>query len=104
MAQPANRLADEPAGPPSPSREETPSLDTPSLDAPSLDAPSLDPAAIERAYIKERARRRARIAHHEYARNSNARFWVMLAVLALLTVLIGLAAFHEIQANFGVLQ
>ncbi|HWE82753.1 MAG TPA: hypothetical protein VG265_13975 [Gaiellaceae bacterium] len=99
MAQPANRLADEPAGPPSPSREETPSLD-----APSLDAPSLDPAAIERAYIKERARRRARIAHHEYARNSNARFWVMLAVLALLTVLIGLAAFHEIQANFGVLQ
>jgi hypothetical protein len=70
----------------------------------SEETPSLDPAAIERAYIKERARRRARIAHHEYARNSNARFWVMLAVLALLTVLIGLAAFHEIQANFGVLQ
>lgn len=73
---------------------------------PALDeeSPSLDPAAIERAYLRERARRRQRIAHREYARNSNARFWVMLAVLLLLVVVIGLAAFHEIQTNFGVLQ
>jgi hypothetical protein len=68
------------------------------------ETPSLDPAAIERAYRRERARRRARVAHREYARNSSARFWVMMAVLALITVLIGLAAFHEIQANFGVFQ
>ena len=66
--------------------------------------PSLDPAAIEHAYLRERARRRRRVAHREYARNSNARFWVMMAVLALLTVVIGLAAFHEIQTNFGVFQ
>jgi hypothetical protein len=81
--------------------------------APSLDdesrprepeSPSLDPAAIERAYRRERARRRARVAHHEYARNSSARFWVMLAVLALVTVVIGLTAFHEIQTSFGVFQ
>jgi hypothetical protein len=68
------------------------------------ETPSLDPAAIEHAYRRERARRRAKVAHHRYARNSNARFWVMMAVLALLTVVIGLAALQEIQTNFGVLQ
>ena len=66
--------------------------------------PSLDPAAIERAYRRERARRRARIEQREYARNSNARFWVMLAVLTLLTIIIGLTAFHQIQTNFGIFQ
>lgn len=66
--------------------------------------PSLDPAAIEQAYRRERARRRARVEHRQYARNSNARFWVMLAVLALLTVLMSLTAFHEIQTNFGIFQ
>ena len=74
------------------------------LPMPSHDTPSLDPAAIEQAYLRERARRRAKVAHHQYARNSSARFWVLLAVLALVTVLIGLAAFHEIQTNFGIFQ
>ena len=66
--------------------------------------PSLDPAAIERAYRRERARRRAKVEHHNYARNSRARYWVMLAVLALLTVLISLTAFREIQTSFGIFQ
>lgn len=79
MAQPASR---------SPARDE--------------EAPSLDPAAIERAYLRERARRRARIAHREYARHSNARFWVVLAVLTFLTVVIALVAWHEIQTTFGI--
>ena len=71
---------------------------------PALDReePSLDPAAIERAYRRERARRRARSVHREYARSSNARFWVVLAVLSLLTVLIGLTAFHQVQTTFGI--
>ena len=89
-----------------PARSRT-SYDNGSLfESPTLDeeTPSLDPAAIERAYRRERARRRARIAHHEYARNSSARFWVMLAVLALVTVVIGLTAFHEIQTSFGLFQ
>jgi hypothetical protein len=68
------------------------------------ETPSLDPAAIERAYRRERARRRAKVEHREFARNSNARFWVMLAVLALLTVLISLTAFHEVQTSFGIFQ
>ena len=66
------------------------------------DAPSLDPAAIEHAYLRERARRRARIAHRESKRSSNARFWIVLSLLALLTVVIGLIALHEIQTTFGI--
>ena len=66
------------------------------------DAPSLDPAAIERAYRRERARRRARIEHREDTRSSNARFWVVLAILAFLTVFIALTTLHEIQTTFGI--
>ena len=66
------------------------------------DAPPLDPAAIERAYRRERARRRARVAHREDARSSNARFWVVLAVLAFLAVVFALIAWHEVQTTFGI--
>lgn len=66
------------------------------------ETPSLDPAAIERAYLRERARRRARVARREFKRNSNARFWVVLAILFVLTVVIALFAFHEIQTTFGI--
>ena len=68
------------------------------------EAPSLDPAAIEHAYRRERARRRARVEHRQYARNSNARFWVMVAVILLVTIVLGLAALREIQTSFGILQ
>jgi hypothetical protein len=66
------------------------------------DAPSLDPAAIERAYRRERARRRARYAHDDAMRSSNARFWVVLAVLMLLTVVFALTAWHQVQTTFGI--
>jgi hypothetical protein len=66
------------------------------------DAPSLDPAAIERAYLRERARRRARHERHTAAQSSNARFWVVVAVLVFLTVVIGLTAWHQVQTTFGI--
>jgi hypothetical protein len=65
------------------------------------DAPSLDPAAIEQAYLRERARRRSRTDRRTAARSSNARFWVVIAVLMLLTVVIALTAWHEVQRTFG---
>ena len=65
------------------------------------EAPSLDPAAIQRAYLRERARRRARDARHTAARSSNARFWVVIAVLLFLTVCIALTAWHQVQTTFG---
>jgi hypothetical protein len=68
------------------------------------ESPSLDPAAIERAYRRERARRRMKGEHLQYARNSNARYWVALAVILLITVLLGLWALREIQTSFGILQ
>ena len=64
--------------------------------------PSLDPAAIERAYRRERARRRARYARDDAARNSNARFWVVMALLMLLTVVFALTAWHQVQTTFGI--
>ena len=65
------------------------------------DAPSLDPLAIDRAYRRERARRRARSERRTAARSSNARFWVVIAVLTLFTVLLALTAWHELQRTFG---
>ena len=66
------------------------------------DAPSLDPAAVERAYLRERARRHARSQRQNAARSSNARFWVVLAVLIFLTVVFALTAWREIQTTFGI--
>jgi hypothetical protein len=66
------------------------------------ESPSLDPAAIERAYRRERARRRARYAHDNAVRSSNARFWVVLALLLLLTVVFALTAWHQVQTTFGI--
>lgn len=70
---------------------------------PTLDeAPSLDPAAIERAYRRERSRRDVRSARREFARSSNARFYLLLAFLLFVTVLIALSALRVIYATFGI--
>jgi hypothetical protein len=76
----------------------------PASQPPAVDteAPPLDPAAIERAYRRERARRRARWERHTEAQSSNARFWVVIAALVFLTVVIALAAWHEVQTTFGI--
>ena len=66
------------------------------------DAPPLDPTAIQRAYVRERARRRARHHRKNAARSSSARFWVVLALLTFLTVFLSLTAWHEIQTTFGI--
>lgn len=66
------------------------------------DEPSLDPAAMERAYARERARRRVRNARQVEARNSSARYWVVLAFLVFLTVVFALTALHQIQRTFGI--
>ena len=66
------------------------------------DAPSLDPAAIERAYRRERARRHLRSVRRTEARSSDARFWVVLAVLLFLTVCVALVVLHQVQTTFGI--
>jgi hypothetical protein len=76
----------------------------PARRAPALDddAPSLDPAAIERAYVRERARRRARVARRSAKRRSNVRFWIVLALLTFMTVVIGLTVWNQVQKVFGI--
>ena len=66
------------------------------------EAPSLDPSAIERAYRRERSRRHVRSVRHEDARSSNARFFVVLAVLLFLTVVLALSALRVIQETVGI--
>jgi len=63
---------------------------------------SLDPKTVERAYRRERNRRNNRLARRDFARSSNARFYFVLALLLLLTVLIALGALREIQHTFGI--
>jgi hypothetical protein len=66
------------------------------------DAPSLDPSAVERAYRRERARRHARHRRRNDARSSNARFWVVIALLVFLTVVFSLTAWRLLQTTFGI--
>jgi hypothetical protein len=66
------------------------------------DAPSLDPLAIERNYRRERARRRARLDRKSAVRRSDVRFFVTLGILAFVTAVVILAAWHEVQTLFGV--
>ena len=63
--------------------------------------PPLDPSAIEEAYRFHRARRRARVRRQNEARTANVRFYAVLVALVFVLVLIALAAWHEIQAVFG---
>lgn len=66
------------------------------------ETPSLDPTTIERAYMRERARRYVRHSRQELKRGSNARFYLALAFLLLLTVVLALSALREVQHTFGI--
>lgn len=64
---------------------------------PPVDAPD----AIEQAYRLHRARRRARVRRQHEARTADVRFYVVLAILVFVLVLIALAVWNEIQRLFG---
>lgn len=66
------------------------------------DPPSLDPSAVEVAYRRERARRRARVAHRTETRRSHLRFWVVLMVLAFISAFALLLVWELTQTIFGV--
>jgi thiosulfate reductase cytochrome b subunit len=65
------------------------------------DNPPLDPTAVERAYRLERAKRRARLDHARAKRLARLRFVAVLVLLLSLAIVVGLTAWHEIQAVFG---
>ena len=87
MAEPATRS---PAG----------DDDTPPLEAP-FDAVPLDPAAVDRAYLQERARRRARHERSRARRRAGLRFWLVLLGLVAVSVLLTLTIWREVERLFG---
>jgi hypothetical protein len=63
--------------------------------------PPYDPVAVDRAYLQERARRRARIERTRARRRASLRFWLVLIVLAVASVLLLLTIWREIERLFG---
>ena len=70
-------------------------------DAAPDDAPPYDPVAVDRAYLQERARRRARIERTRAQRRASLRFWVVLLLLLAASVLLSLTIWREIERLFG---
>jgi predicted nucleic acid-binding Zn ribbon protein len=65
------------------------------------DAPPFDPIAVDRAYLHERARRRARMERSRERRRAGLRFWLVLLALLAASVLLSLTIWHEIERLFG---
>ena len=65
------------------------------------DAPPFDPLAVDRAYLQERARRRARIERSRERRRASLRFWLVLLALLAVSVLLSLTIWREIERLFG---
>ena len=63
--------------------------------------PSFDPIAVDRAYLQERARRRARIERSRARRRASLRFWFVLLVLVAASVVITVTIWREIERLFG---
>jgi len=63
--------------------------------------PPYDPLAVDRAYLQERARRRARVERTRARRRAGLRFWLVLLVLLAATVLLSLTIWREIERLFG---
>ena len=70
-------------------------------DAPLFDAPPVDPAAVDRAYLQERARRRARIERSRERRRAALRFWVVVLGLLAISALLVLTVWREVERLFG---
>ena len=70
--------------------------------APEGDAsPPFDPVTVDRAYLQERARRRARSERLQARRRASLRFWFVLLVLLTVTVGLTVTIWREIERLFG---
>ena len=65
------------------------------------DAPPFDPVAIDRAYLQERARRRARAERSRARKRAGLRFWVVLMALIVVSVVLTVTIWHEVERLFG---
>ena len=65
------------------------------------DAPPFDPVAIDRAYLQERARRRARAERSRARKRAGLRFWVVLLALIVVSVVLTVTIWREVERLFG---
>jgi hypothetical protein len=65
------------------------------------DVPPFDPVAVDRAYLQERARRRARIERSRAQRRASLRFWLVVLGLLAVGVLLTLTTWREVERLFG---
>jgi hypothetical protein len=63
--------------------------------------PPLDPEAIDRAYRLHRARRAARKRWHREKRWAGFRFWLVLVLVLVATVLVAARTLGELERVFG---
>jgi anti-sigma-K factor RskA len=66
------------------------------------DEPPLDPEAVSRSYRHHRARRAARAKRHREKRWAGVRFWLILALVLVVTVVIAARTLGEIERVFGI--
>jgi len=66
------------------------------------DEPPLDPDAVSRSYRHHRARRAARAKLHREKRWAGVRFWLVLALVLIVTVVIAARTLGEIERVFGI--
>jgi hypothetical protein len=65
------------------------------------DQPPIDPDAIEEAYRLHRARRQARVQRRRSARRAGVRFWVVLLLLFVVSVVLAVTLWREVERLFG---
>lgn len=65
------------------------------------DDPPLDPEAISRNYRLHRARRAAKRKKHREKRWAGVRFWLVLAIVVVVTGLLAARTLGEIERVFG---
>jgi hypothetical protein len=63
--------------------------------------PPLDPDAVSRAYRQHRARRAAKKRRHRAKRWAGVRFWLVLALVVIVTGVIATRTLGEIERVFG---
>jgi len=63
--------------------------------------PPLDPDAVSRAYRQHRARREAKKKRHREKRWAGVRFWLVLALVVIVTGVIATRTLGEIERVFG---
>jgi len=66
------------------------------------DEPPLDPDAISRSYHRHRARRAARAKLHREKRRAGLRFWLVVALVLVVTVVLAARTLGEIERVFGI--